>query len=155
MAAIVYGFVWLRPSGVIWSQTLALVLMLWVAFFGAGIATHEHKHLKVDAAERLFQGDARRWVGAVSHLVAALGTGALAVLAFGFCGYQYEIWQETGGAGGDFEGLPIPKFLAFAVLPLELGAMSLRFLGNAVAAARAETPVPAAVVAPSKEGTAS
>jgi TRAP-type C4-dicarboxylate transport system permease small subunit len=136
LAGIVYGFVWLRPSGVIWSQTLALVLMLWVAFLGAGVATHEHKHPKVDAAEHLFHGDAKRWVAAASHAVAAVGTGALCVLALGFCRYQYAIWDETGGAGGDFEGMPIPKFLAFSVLPLELGVMALRFFGNAIAAAR-------------------
>jgi TRAP-type C4-dicarboxylate transport system permease small subunit len=136
LAVLVYGFVWLRPSGMIWSQTLALVLMIWVAFFGAGIATSENKHLKVDAAERLFHGDAKRWVGATSHVVAALGTGALCALALSFCRYQYAIWDETGGAGGDFEGLPFPKFVAFSVLPLELGVMSLRFLSNSFTAVR-------------------
>jgi TRAP-type C4-dicarboxylate transport system permease small subunit len=146
LAVLVYGFVWLRPSGMIWSQTLALVLMLWVAFFGAGIATSEHKHLKVDAAERLFHGDAKRWVGATSQVLAALGTGALCALALGFCRYQYAIWNETGGAGGDFEGLPIPKFVAFSVLPVELGVISFRFLSNAFTAARTAPAAPEGVV---------
>ncbi|MFZ5468283.1 MAG: TRAP transporter small permease [Myxococcota bacterium] len=140
-----WAFVLLVKGGVIWAQTLALVLTLWVGFFGASIATRERKHLKVDAAERLFSGAMKRWVGVAGDGLAAAATLALGVLAFRFCGYHYGIYVETGGAGGDFEGLPIPKFLAFAVLPLALTTMGLRFLADAYRKARgltAETPTP-------------
>ncbi len=136
--AVAFAFVRAVPGGVIWAQTLALVLTIWVGFFGASIATYEGKHLKVDAAERIFKGDARRWVGAASNLFAALFSLVFAVLAVRFLEYHYQVFVETEGAGGDFEGLPIPKFVAFAVLPISLTTMGLRFFGAAVKAARGQ-----------------
>jgi TRAP-type C4-dicarboxylate transport system permease small subunit len=135
-AAVAFGFVRLWPSGLVWAQTLALVLMIWVAFLGASIATRQGRHLKVDAAERLFKGTAKRSVSATANALAALATLALGVLAVRFCQYHYGIYVETEGLGGDFEGLPIPRFIAYAVLPLSLFTMSLRFLGHAVNAAQ-------------------
>ncbi len=135
-ALIAYGYVWLLPNGVIWAQKLALVLMLWVAFFGASIATRDGRHLKIDAAEKLFRGPVKKWVGLVGNLIAAAFCGALAVLAWRYCADKYALYVETDGAGGDFEGLPIPMFLAFGVLPLSLAVMSLRFIAHGVQSAR-------------------
>ncbi|MBI3181596.1 MAG: TRAP transporter large permease subunit [Myxococcales bacterium] len=150
------AFVWLVPAGVIWAQTFALVLTIWVGFLGASIATAEGKHLKVDAAERLFKGAAKHWVGTAANLFGAGFSLALAVLAFSFCRYHYGVWQETEGAGGAFEGLPIPKFLAFAILPLALGTMTLRFFAAAYLRAHGEAPPeggesPAAAAPPAGE----
>jgi TRAP-type C4-dicarboxylate transport system permease small subunit len=150
LAALTWGFVWLVPAGVIWAQTLALVLMLWVGFLGASIATRQNKHLKVDAAERLFRGRAQRAVGAASNAIAALATLALGILAVNFCRYNYEVWVETEGAGGDFEGLPIPKFLAFAVLPLTFFTMTARFVAQAWLKAHGAAPLPPAPTAPAE-----
>jgi TRAP-type C4-dicarboxylate transport system permease small subunit len=140
VALVAYGFVWLFPSGVIWAQKLALVLMLWVAFFGASIATRDNRHLKIDAAERLFKGPVKRYIGLLGNGVAALFCGALSVLAWRYCVDKYQLYVETEGAGGDFEGLPIPMFLAFAVLPISLAVMAARFVGHGVKSARGAPP---------------
>lgn len=137
-----FVFVRILPNGLIWAQTLALVLTIWVGFLGASLATKELKHLKVDAAERLFQGEARRWVSFTSDLVAGLFSGALAALALMYCEYNYQDWAESGGAAGMFEALPVPKFLAFGILPVTFATMSLRFLALAVQRARGVDPHP-------------
>ena len=41
-----------HPRGVHWAQRLALFLLLWVAFIGASMATHDGAHLKIDAARK-------------------------------------------------------------------------------------------------------
>lgn len=130
----------LFPSGLVWAQTLALVLTLWVGFLGASIATKENKHLKVDAAEKLFRGTAKRYVGFVSNVIAALATLALAALAWKFCVSKYQLYVDTQGASGDFEGLPLPQYLAFSVLPLTFVTMTLRFLAVSFQSLRGELP---------------
>lgn len=135
-AALTYGFVWLRPSGLIWAQKLALVLTIWVAMLGASIATREGRHLKIDAAEKLFKGPARRIIGVVGNLIAAVACGALAVLAVMQLRAHYALYSETEGAAGEFEGLPLPMWLGFTILPLSFAIMALRFVAAAVDAAR-------------------
>lgn len=138
IAAALYALVWLVPSGLVWAQTLALVLMIWVAFLGASIAAKDNKHLKVDAAEKIFKGVPRRWVAGFGNVLAAFATFALAILSVKFCLYHYGIYAETDGAGGSFEALEVPKFAAYAIMPVAFTTMALRFVGHAVRAARGQ-----------------
>lgn len=126
-----WAFVKVVPNGVIWAQTLALVLTIWVGFLGGSIATAEQMHLKVDAAEKLFGGATKRRVGVTADVVAALFTGFLGALSVVFCQTKYALWSETSGAAGNFPGLPIPQWVGFAVLPLTLLVTSARFLSLA------------------------
>lgn len=130
----------LMPGGFVWAQTLALVLTIWVGFLGASLATKELKHLKVDAAEKLFKGEAKRWVSVFAEVVSALFTGAMAVLSFMYCGFHFENWRESGGVSGKFESLPLPMFIAFSVLPIAFGVMSLRFAAIAIGHATKKLP---------------
>ena len=146
-AAILLGawiFVKLFPAGVIWAQTLALVLTIWVGFLGASIATAEQLHLKVDAAEKIFVGDAKKWVSITGDVIAALFTGFLAALGVVFCASKYSLWSDTDGAAGVFQGLPLPMFIAFAGLPITLFTMSARFLALAILKYQGRAPVPKA-----------
>lgn len=146
---VVFGFSWafvkVVPNGVIWAQTLALVLTIWVGFLGGSIATAEQMHLKVDAAEKLFHGDTKRKVGVAADVVAALFTGFLGSLSFVFCMTKYALWSETEGAAGNFSGLPIPQWVGFAVLPLTLLTTSARFLSLAWLRWHGRAPAPKAL----------
>jgi TRAP-type C4-dicarboxylate transport system permease small subunit len=66
---------------------LAVVLMVWVGFFGASLATRQRKHLSVDLSARLLSPAAARMVQRFAALIAA-----------GFC------WQFSGSALGLMEG---------------------------------------------------
>ena len=40
------------PNGFGWSQTLAMVLLLWVSLLGSSMATREGRHIAVDAVKK-------------------------------------------------------------------------------------------------------
>lgn len=121
-------FVKIVPNGVIWAQTLALVLTIWVGFLGGSIATAEQLHLKIDAAEKLFEGVYKKYVSVAADAVAALFTGFLGLLGVMFCLEKRALWTETQGAAGMFPGLPLPQWIGFAILPLTLFVIAARFL---------------------------
>ncbi|HWB78000.1 MAG TPA: TRAP transporter small permease subunit [Nannocystaceae bacterium] len=137
--AVCFGLVQLLlrllPNGLIWSQPFALVLTLWVGFFGASMATYENKHLKVEALERVIPVGLRKWVACASGLVTALVCFALMYLSLRLVLFGYEENVATAGKGGLVQGLDLPKYLAFMALPLAWAVMMVRFLGIAVAAA--------------------
>ncbi len=56
---------------------LSLVLMVWVGFLGASLATRQRKHLAVDASDRLLAPAAARFVKRFTALVAAILTWTL------------------------------------------------------------------------------
>ena len=145
ICGVSWAFVKIVPNGVIWAQTLALVLTIWVGFLGGSIATAEQMHLKVDAAEKLFHGDTKRKVGVTADVVAALFTGFLGALSVVFCISKYSLWSETGGAAGNFSGLPIPQWLGFAILPITLLTTSARFLSLAWLRWHGRAPAPKAL----------
>jgi len=122
------------PNGLIWSQNFALVLTLWVGFFGASMATHEHKHLAVEAVQRHIPASLRKWVTSASALLTATFCAALFWLSLRFVVFNHAEYVATDGQGGLVSGLNMPKYLAFTALPLSFTVMVARFVGIAVAA---------------------
>ncbi len=80
--------------------TMAVVLMVWVGFLGASLATRDRKHLAVDSSERLLSPAAARMVKRFVALVAA-----------GFCwqftGYATELMDGALVAGTGQDSLPL------------------------------------------------
>ena len=79
---------------------MAVVLMVWVGFLGASLATRDRKHLSVDASDRLLSPKAAKLVKRFIALVAA-----------GFCwqftGYSGELVSESVISGTGQEALPL------------------------------------------------
>jgi TRAP-type C4-dicarboxylate transport system permease small subunit len=132
VAAAIYGglrlFVWVLPNGLVWSQTLGLVLMLWVGLLGASLAAHDHRHLSLDLGSKLWPKKALPTVQAVGNVVTAGFCFVFAFLAVRSIGDHLKDYTDTDGAGGIFVALPIPKFAAFAVIPVAFVIMAVRFL---------------------------
>ena len=124
----------LVPNGFIWAQPLALVLTLWVGFIGASMCTHDNKHLKVEAAQRLIPEKYKPYVRGVSNLVTAGICLMLLWLAMRLEVFYYLEYVDTEGTGGQVEILGAPKFIAFAALPVSFGLMSARFFVLGIAA---------------------
>ena len=80
-----------------------LVLMLWVAFFGASIANHQHRHLRMELLEQRLSGRPAHLVSALANGIAAAATGTLAVC--GYCAFLYTEFIETDGLAARFEEL--------------------------------------------------
>lgn len=124
-------FVWVLPNGLVWSKTLGLVLMLWIGLIGASLATHERRHLALDLGSKLWPPKVLPIVQGVGNVVTALFCLALVVLAIVSIGHHIGDWNDTDGAGGIYPDLPLPKWIAFLVMPLGFTLMAARFLAQA------------------------
>lgn len=135
VAGAIYGglrlFVFVLPNGLVWSQTLGLVLMLWVGLVGASLAAHEHRHLSLDLGSKLWPKKALPMVQAVGNVVTAGFCLVFAFLAVKSLGDHFKDYADTDGAGGIFVALPIPKWAAFSVIPVAFVIMAVRFLAQA------------------------
>lgn len=131
-------FVLMFPNGLVWSQTLGLVLMLWVGCMGASMATHERRHLALDIGSKLWPKAVLPYVQAFGHVLTGGFCLVFAALSVVSVRTHFQEWSETAGAGGIFVALAIPKFLAFSIIPISFVVMALRFLLQAVASARGE-----------------
>jgi TRAP-type C4-dicarboxylate transport system permease small subunit len=133
--------VWLLPSGLIWSQQMALCFMLWVALAGASLGAREQAHIAFELAGKLWPARLQRPVELLARVIAAGFALFLAVLAGANALEHHEEWVSSGGTAGNFEAFPVPRFLIFGFLPLPLVVMGLRFLAYGV---RAREAAPAA-----------
>lgn len=122
------------PKGFKWALPMGLVLTIWVGFVGASMATRDNRHLKVEALQRLLPEKLQRVTGLISGLLTAAFCFLLAWLARRFVGYMYEDYIDSNKLGAMFEGIDVPKYLGFVILPLAYSIMGLRFGLNGVLA---------------------
>jgi TRAP-type C4-dicarboxylate transport system permease small subunit len=120
-------FVALVPNGLVWSQTLALSLTLWLGTIGASLAAHDRRHLAMDVGHKLWPPALAPKVAALGHLVTAafcvllLWLGTRSVMA------HWALWTATGHAAGNLSGLPIPKWFPALSIPYGMAALTFRF----------------------------
>jgi TRAP-type C4-dicarboxylate transport system permease small subunit len=124
------GFLWVLPNGLVWSQTLGLVLMLWVGVVGASMAARDRRHLALDLGSKLWPPSVLPYVQGLGHLVTALFCFVLVVLSCVSLRDHYRDWSSTAGAGGSFVALALPKFVAFLVVPVGFLVMGVRFVAQ-------------------------
>ncbi len=138
---------------------MALVLMVWVGFLGASLATRQRKHLAVDATDRILSPGAARVLKRFTSLAAAglcwfLAQGAWALTAesleFEDSVEGLKVWQWLAGPlnrfidllpGEPLEGVSwpsveaggdLPLWLAQFILPISFDMMALRFANTAL-----------------------
>lgn len=124
-------FVRVLPNGLVWSQTLALALTLWLGCIGASIAAHERRHLALDVGSKLWPPAVAPKAAAVGHVITAAFCALLLWLGFRSVLQHLDLWQSTGGAGGTLSGTAIPKWAAAAAIPYGMAALTFRFLYEA------------------------
>ncbi|MDG1481824.1 MAG: TRAP transporter large permease subunit [Myxococcota bacterium] len=135
---------------------MALVLMVWVGFIGASLATRHRKHLAVDATDRILSPGAARILKRFTSFAAAglcwmLARGSWKLMAESL---EYEdsveglnVWEWLAGPmnsiigmlpGEPVEGVAwptvepggdFPLWLAQLILPVSFGLMAARFAG--------------------------
>lgn len=132
ICAAIAGFLKLVPNGLIWSQTLALAIMVWIGFTGASMAAHESRHLGLDIGPQLWPEHLRPKVFAVGYLLTSLFCMLLLVLAVKSVVMHFEDWVGTDFYGGTFPALHFPKWIAFLGIPYGLTVLSVRFIGSAI-----------------------
>ena len=87
---------------------MAVVLMVWVGFLGASLATRQKKHLAVDATDRILSPK-------VAQMVKRFG----ALIAAGFCwelgGYSMELVNQSLITGSGQDAVPLWDILKIPV----------------------------------------
>jgi TRAP-type C4-dicarboxylate transport system permease small subunit len=126
------------PAGLAWAQPLGLIFTLWVAFLGASMATKENLHLKVEAVQKALPEHLKRISGLLSGLLTAGFCMLLAYLAYAWVDSMKDQWVSSNHLGGLHDGIDIPKWLSFSIVPLAYVLMGLRFVGIGVLAFRGE-----------------
>jgi TRAP-type C4-dicarboxylate transport system permease small subunit len=128
LAAAATLFVRLVPSGLVWSQQMALCFMLWVALAGASLGARERAHIAFELAGQIWPLRWRRPVERLARALAAAFTLFLALLAAAHAREHYLEWRASGGSAGLFEAFRVPRWLVFGFLPLPLTMTAIRFL---------------------------
>lgn len=115
------------PNGLIFSQKMALCMLLWVGFLGASMATREGNHIVFEVADRIWPKSIQKQVRFIAAGSAVLFSLALAVLAVAYTSHSYADWAESGGVSGRFEGFDVPQFTVYGFLPIPFAVMAFRF----------------------------
>ncbi len=116
------------PPQYIWSQELSLILLAWLAFLGASMATRAGKHIQVDALSRIIPKAVQPWTRALGLVATML-----------FCAYiTYLSYEHVFGPRGDYgsgeirPATGIPAWTIITAALVSFGLMTLRFLALAL-----------------------
>lgn len=127
IVAATAGGLWIGSklsTGYSWAPQISLVLLLWMAFLGASMATHEGKHLAVDAIRKIVPPHRTRAFNAASLALAGVVTAAFLYLATSYVLKRF---------GEDPEPGKIPDWIKVLSIPVSLAIMTLRFFGYSLA----------------------
>ena len=129
--AVIELYLWALPNGLVWAQPVALAMMLWTGFLGASIATKVGAHIVLEVMEFVIPSRVKPYAAGAGSTFAAAFFAFLVVISWLFVVSYYDEWVETDGDAGVIEGVPIPKFVVYGILPLSFSIMTFRFLGRA------------------------
>jgi TRAP-type C4-dicarboxylate transport system permease small subunit len=134
---LLFGYVTLLPNGMLWSQTLALSLTLWMGMTGACIAAYQRRHLALDVGSKLWPASIAPKVSALGHFVTAAFCALVVVLGlmsvFGTGAGETRIqghidsWLDSEFSGGNMTGTFIPKWLVMISIPVGMVVLAFRF----------------------------
>jgi len=95
-----------------WTSGLTAILLLYLGFLGASMATHDGRHITVDAVRKLFKSHNFHLYNAIGDIVTLLFTAFLGVMAV-----RYLIHLKVGG---DYHA-PSDLSAWIAVIPIGFG----------------------------------
>jgi TRAP-type C4-dicarboxylate transport system permease small subunit len=137
VAVLLALYIHFLPNGIVWSQTLALSLTLWMGMSGACIAAYQRRHLALDVGSKLWPPSLAPRVAAIGHWVTAAFCALLLVLGllsvFGSGSGETRIpghldgWLDSEFIGGTMTGTIIPKWIVMMSIPVGMAILAFRF----------------------------
>jgi TRAP-type C4-dicarboxylate transport system permease small subunit len=115
------------PNGLVWAQTVALALTLWLGLIGACLAAYDRRHLALDVGSKLWPEAWRPRVAAVGHAVTALFCLGILYLSLFSIRDHYDTWASSDHHGGTLTGLDVPKWAVFLAIPVAMLVLAARF----------------------------
>jgi TRAP-type C4-dicarboxylate transport system permease small subunit len=107
-------------TGLIWSDQVLRIMVLWVALLGAVAASRDDKHIRIDILGRLLPPWAKRISDLLLHAFTAIvaGTAAWFALALVIDERQYGVTLLAN----------VPSWIFQIILPLGFGLIAYRYL---------------------------
>lgn len=112
-------------SGITGGDELVRHLVLWIAFFGAGIAARSSSHVKIDVLTKFMPDGLRRYADIAANLFSCLVCVILVAASIQFIHFEYQ-----GQTHSSF--LNTPLWVMAIVLPLGYAIISIRFALNSL-----------------------
>ena len=109
----------LFDAGIVWSDVLVRILVLWVGLVGAMVASREGNHINIDLLDRYLPDGAKVVVGVVVELFTALICSVMAYYSFLFVQVEY--------ADGGFVFAAVPAWVCESIIPFAFTVIALRY----------------------------
>jgi TRAP-type C4-dicarboxylate transport system permease small subunit len=107
-------------TGILWGDSLVRVLVLWVTFIGATIASRNDEHIRIDLLTRFTGERSSLWLDRFRSLFTAFIAGVFAWYSFEFVRLDYE--------DGIIAFASVPAWVCEIVMPIGAGLICLRYL---------------------------
>lgn len=125
-------FVWMVPGGIVFSQRVALCLLLWVVLLGSSMAAHTRRHIFLQAAQKLVPDNLLKLHAGVGLLAAAMFTLFLTYVSAVYAANNVDSWIASDMRAGVFESIAIPYWTVTISIPLGFFMTTARFTGQAI-----------------------
>jgi TRAP-type C4-dicarboxylate transport system permease small subunit len=110
----------LFATGIVWSDVLVRILVLWVGLVGAMVASRQGRHINIDIMDRYLSVRAKIWARSVVELFTAM-----ICLVAAFYGLRF-VHMEFSAGGKAFA--KIPSWLCESIIPFGFVVMAVRYL---------------------------
>ena len=111
-------------TGLLWGDSLVRVLVLWVTFVGATIASRNDEHIRIDLLTRFTGERSSLWLDRFRSLFTAFIAGVFAWYSYQFVKLDYE--------DGIIAFASVPAWVCELVMPVGAALICLRYLIRAV-----------------------
>ena len=111
-------------TGILWGDASVRVLVLWVTFIGATIASRNDEHIRMDILTRFIKPGSEIWMKRFRNLFTAAITGVFAWFSLQFVLLDFAD-EITAFAS-------VPAWACEVVMPAAAGLMSIRYLIHTV-----------------------
>lgn len=107
-------------SGMVWSEPLLKILVLWTALLGAMVATRNHHHINIDVLSKFLPD---RFQPLQQYLVHGISAGVCFLLSWQSLRFVALEWEE-----GTLAFANVPAWIPELILPIGFFSMALRFM---------------------------
>lgn len=107
-------------SGILWGDPLVRVLVLWVTFIGATIASRDDEHIRIDLLTRFISPVSQKFLVRLRSLFTAVIAGVFSWYSLQFVLLDYE--------DGIIAFAKVPAWMCEVVMPFGAGLIAFRYL---------------------------
>ena len=109
----------LFETGIVWSDVLVRILVLWVGLVGAMVASRKGNHINIDIMERFLSERAKIVVNFVVELFTVF---ICAMVAYYSIQFVHMEWVDGGRAFAN-----VPTWVCEAIIPFAFTAIAIRY----------------------------